>query len=93
MKRKGIIALLLAMSIPFGYAFGQAGVTGSILGRVSDATDAAIPGATVTVIDTATGAKRVLKTNDAGEYTLPELPTGPYTVRVEAPGFGVRTIN
>jgi outer membrane receptor protein involved in Fe transport len=93
MKRRGIIALLLAMSLPLGYAFGQAGVTGSILGRVSDSADAAIPGATVTIVDTATGAKHVIKTNESGEYTVPELPTGPYSVKVEAPGFGIRTTN
>lgn len=90
---KKVFSLSLILLASLGYAHGQAGVTGSILGRVSDATDAAIPGATVTIIDTATGLKHVLTTNDAGEYTAAELPTGPYSVKVQASGFGTRTEN
>lgn len=88
-----VFSLALVLLASLGYAHGQAGVTGSILGRVSDATDAAIPGATVTIIDTATGLKHVLTTNAAGEYTAAELPTGPYSVKVQASGFGTRTEN
>src|SRR2546426_9992861 len=60
-------------------AFGQA-VTGTILGTVTDATGAVIPGATVTLTHTATGRARTVQTDSSGEYTAPSLPTGQYTV-------------
>jgi hypothetical protein len=85
-----VLILLFAHTIR---AVGQASSTGTILGRVSDASDAAIVGATVTVINTATGSTHALKSNDAGEYTVPELQPGPYKVTVEAPGFGTQVSN
>ena len=90
---KKLLSSALILLTSLGHARGQAGVTGTNLGRVSDVPDAAIPGATVTIIDTATGLKHVLTTNNAGEYTAAELTTGPYGVKVQAPGFGARTEN
>ena len=66
----------------------QASSTGTILGRVSDASDAAIANAAVVVTNTDTGAVKRLTSNGAGEYTAPELQPGPYKVQVDAPGFG-----
>lgn len=74
-------------------AGGQASSTGTILGRVSDASDAAIPNAQVTIVNTATGSNHRLQSNSAGEYTLPELQPGPYKVTVESPGFGTQISN
>ena len=73
------------------YGFGQASSTGTILGRVSDASDAAVANATVTIENTGTGNTHKLQTNQAGEYALPELQPGPYKVSVESAGFGTQT--
>lgn len=85
-----VLILLAAQTVG---ALGQASSTGTILGRVSDASDAALAGATITVTNTATGGTRTLKSNDAGEYTVPELQPGPYKVSVEATGFGTQVSN
>ena len=79
------IAILVASSL---LAFGQAASTGTILGHVTDVEGASIVNAKVTILNTATGIDHVVTTNQAGEYTVPELQPGPYKVTIEAPGFG-----
>jgi hypothetical protein len=61
--------------------------TGRILGDVSDATGAAVAGATVTITDAQRGTTRTLTTDASGSYVAPDLAPGVYTVRVEAHGF------
>jgi hypothetical protein len=65
-------------------AFAQ---TATVLGTVTDPTGSVVPGATITITNTGTNAKRVLQTNSAGSYIAPELQIGPYSVRAEAAGF------
>jgi hypothetical protein len=66
---------------------GWAQVTGALSGRVVDATDAGVPGATVTVKSTETGATRTATTDDSGAYRLVSVPVGPQEVRAEKTGF------
>jgi len=65
-------------------AHGQSAVTGAVSGTVSDATGAVVPGATVTVIDTATDSKQVVKTNAEGRYTVGLLKPGQYKITAAA---------
>ena len=67
--------------------FPQGETTSAIVGQVSDATNAAVAGATVTITNQATGAKRSVTTNDAGRFDFPQLRPGAYSVKVEAEGF------
>jgi len=60
---------------------------GTILGTVTDPNGALVSGAKITVKNTSTGLERSTKTDDAGNYTVAELPIGPYEVRVEQTGF------
>lgn len=62
-------------------------VFGQILGTVTDSTGAAIPGATVTVTDTAKGTTVTLQTNGAGQFTADHLIPDVYDVKVIAAGF------
>ena len=62
-------------------------VRGTILGRVTDQTDAPIAGAGVAVTNTATGVRSTSTTNVSGDYMFPFLIPGPYTLTAEAPGF------
>jgi outer membrane receptor protein involved in Fe transport len=60
---------------------------GSILGTVTDASGAAVVGATVTIHNVATGIDRSTQTNVDGSYLVPELQIGSYDVTVEMNGF------
>jgi len=75
----------VACLFPAGLA-AQA-VTGTIIGLVTDSTGAVMPGATVTLTNTGTGLVRVVNTDSNGEYTVPSLPTGTYSVKAELSGF------
>lgn len=67
--------------------FAQGETTSAIVGQVSDASGAAVPGATVTVTNTETALKRSARTDDSGRFNFPQLKPGTYTVKVEAEGF------
>jgi hypothetical protein len=62
-------------------------VSGTIFGTVYDSSGAALPGATVTFANTATGSTRSVVSDPKGEYTAPLLPTGTYSVTAEMSGF------
>jgi Carboxypeptidase regulatory-like domain len=59
----------------------------TISGVVTDAQGSAVPGATVTIRNEATGVETSLVTNAAGAYTSPLLVLGPYSVSVDLTGF------
>ncbi|HZD76380.1 MAG TPA: carboxypeptidase regulatory-like domain-containing protein, partial [Acidobacteriaceae bacterium] len=61
--------------------------TSSLSGTVTDSTGAVVPDARVTAKSDATGAVRNVTTNSVGAYTITNLPSGNYTVTVEASGF------
>ena len=68
--------LLLGVAYSPVHLLGQA-ATASISGRVTDASGAAIPMATVTVKNTATSASQTAATDDQGRYAIPDLLIGP----------------
>ncbi|MGC1781785.1 MAG: TonB-dependent receptor [Acidobacteriaceae bacterium] len=59
----------------------------SLSGRVTDATGAVIPGASVVVTNTATGIVSTATANSAGHYAFPALKAGTYALNVSASGF------
>jgi len=59
----------------------------SLSGTVKDPSGAVVPNARVTAHNEATGQDSSISTNGSGSYTIPNLPSGIYTVRVEAQGF------
>ncbi|MGO9591379.1 MAG: TonB-dependent receptor domain-containing protein [Candidatus Acidiferrales bacterium] len=61
--------------------------TSQIRGTIIDASGAPVPGAEVTLTQTATGAVRTATSRTDGGYTLPELPIGPYQLTVTKQGF------
>jgi hypothetical protein len=85
-KILGCAALLLVLSLFTPMAFGQA-VYGSIVGTVTDSSNAAVPKAKVTITDTGKGVSFSTLTNESGNYSQTHLVVGLYQVRVEAPGF------
>jgi hypothetical protein len=60
---------------------------GSVVGFVTDASQGAIAGATVTLANTGTNEKRTFQTDGAGNYSFANVPTGIYNVDIEKSGF------
>ena len=82
------IGVLLLLLLAFGTRlFSQAGATGTILGTVTDSGGALVPNAKVIVTNTATKVMSQTLSNSAGDYNVPALNPGTYTVSVEASGF------
>ena len=81
------LLILAALVCLTAAAFGQTSM-GRILGTVTDTTGAIVRGAEVTITNTATGVVREVTTTSAGDYVAPDLEPGPYSVAVEASGFG-----
>ena len=61
--------------------------TAQVSGTVKDQSGAVLPGVEVTLTQTDTGLKRTAVTDEAGSYTLPSLPVGPYRFEASLPGF------
>ena len=78
-----VVLLLLTPSI----SIAQVGGGGSIQGTVLDSSNAAIPGATVTATNVATGIETIRVTTEAGVYSVNPLPPGTYRVTVTLSGF------
>jgi hypothetical protein len=79
--------LLLLVTIAFATMANAQGAVGTILGQVSDATGAVVPGARVTITETDTNVSHSATTGPMGNYTVPYLNPGHYSVQVEAAGF------
>src|SRR5579872_1924098 len=90
MQPLAFLALTLAMRVP---AVAQGETTSAIVGSVTDPTEAAIPGATVTVINIENGLKRSVKTDDSGRFSFPQLKPGTYSVKAEADRFEAQQNN
>ena len=68
-------------------ARAQAVGGGQIQGTVTDSTGAAVPGATVEADQTDSGLKRIVESGGDGGFLLPNMPVGPYVLKVSKAGF------
>src|SRR6266481_9254330 len=84
--RRGLSVVFLLVSVFIFAAYAQVN-TADITGRVTDEQGHVVPGATVTATNTNTGATRSVTTDDAGDYTITQLPPGKYNLTVEAKNF------
>jgi len=78
-----LLAVLLA--IPFSLHAQQ--YSGTITGTVTDQSGAAIPGATVTIVNTATNATVTAKSDGQGNFTATQMPVGTYDLHVTQGNF------
>src|SRR5436190_24248687 len=81
-------SLLALFLLPFTFASAQSGMA-TLSGTVADEKGAVIPGANITVINSATGLQRETTTNGEGYFVVPLLSPSSYKVRVERTGFAV----
>jgi len=82
----GLLLATLALLLP-ARTPAQGETTSAIVGQVTDASNAAIPNATVTITSRETGLQRSRKTDEQGRFNFPQLKPGIYTVKAEAAGF------
>jgi hypothetical protein len=78
--------LVLSCLIFLGSALGQV-TTATFYGIATDSTRAVVPGAAVTLTNDQTGAVYRKVSDGAGEFGFDFIPTGTYTLRIEAAGF------
>ncbi|HXI14619.1 MAG TPA: TonB-dependent receptor [Thermoanaerobaculia bacterium] len=86
MKRQIQFVLLIFSLTMTSLAFGQE-TSGSIGGTIADASNAVLPGVTVSVAGPALMGTKTAVTNDRGEYVIRPLPPGRYEVRTQLGGF------
>src|SRR5438309_431025 len=80
----------LALAVLVGAAhsaLAQESASSGIVGQVLDSTRGALPGASVTVINTGTNAQRTAVTDGDGRFSIPNLPPAVYRIQVELSGF------
>ncbi len=81
-----LMTLLLVSTI--FVSSGQAQSSSStVRGSVTDAQGAAVPGATVRLVNESRGFSRTTATSSSGTYSFPSVPPGTYRVEFEAKGF------
>src|SRR4051794_32792964 len=68
-------------------ALAQAVSNATIHGVLVDSSGAVVPSAQIKAKQTDMGQTRSTASDSDGSYTLPNLPIGPYSIEVTAPGF------
>ena len=89
-RRLLLAVVLVLVSSTSGFAEGA---SQSLSGVVVDAAGGVIPGASVVVLNKATGEKFELTSNEAGAFAVPGIAVGTYTVTVTLQSFKTAVIN
>lgn len=83
--KRGIYACLLVLALSTFVSAQE--FTGNINGRVTDSSNAVIPGVTITIKSPAMQGERTATSDEAGAYRFTLIPNGTYTVTYGLPGF------
>ncbi len=89
-KASGLALLVLFSAVSIGLLPGTAHAQvlyGSIVGTVEDPTGAVIPKATISITNKDTGVTREATADEAGRYSLLNVPAGTYEAKISAAGF------
>jgi len=84
LKFYALLSAIVLAALPLS---AQTNPTGIISGKVVDPDGLAVPGATVTLESPALQGTRTAQTSTNGDYIIPFLPAGEYTVTFTLPGF------
>ena len=89
-----LLVLSLALFLSFGTtaAWSQATSSATLAGLVTDEQNAAVPGAEVRIVDSATGSTQTTLTNDTGRYVVVNVSPGTYAIYVSKQGFTVHKV-
>jgi len=88
----GVFVLLIGLLV-FSLPISAQEFRGTISGTVKDPTGAVIPGATVQAREVSTGTLNQTVSGSSGQYVIPYLLPGQYSITVEASGFEKITRN
>src|SRR5450755_2119681 len=90
-----LLVLSLAILLGFGTtaAWSQATSSATLAGLVTDEQNAAVAGAEVRIVDSATGASQTTLTNETGRYVVVNVSPGTYAVYISKQGFTIHKIN
>jgi hypothetical protein len=86
-KSHGAKLLVLFCLLFAFFPFQAAAQEATVVGTVTDPSNAAIPNVAISLTNTETGHVWHITTNPTGDYAAPDLPIGHYVVRAEATGF------
>ena len=93
-KTQRTFGLVLLAALAFAsVALAQGIPTARLSGRVTDADGAGVPGVNVDVTSVALQGQRTTQTDVNGEYIVPSLPPGDYTLTYTMDGFEAQTQN
>src|SRR3954468_10737667 len=87
MKLRTSLYLIAILATVFAPLIPAQEFRGSILGRITDTTGAVVPAADIKVTNADTNVAVETKSNAEGNYTVPFVIPGHYTVTVSAQGF------
>ena len=87
MKQVSLRVVLLVCVLLGAFASQALAQEATIVGSVTDQTGLAIPNATVTIVNSDTGQSQVISSNSLGQFVVPALHIGSYSIKAEAKGF------
>src|SRR5215467_2481780 len=91
-RRPQILAILFTLIVAgVTTAVAAQVITATVYGVVHDSTGAVLPGASITVTNRGTNLSREAVSDERGEFALVAIPAGPYTLKIELPGFKTYT--
>jgi Carboxypeptidase regulatory-like domain len=86
-QKQTFLRFTLLLAPLFGFSLCAGAQQATVVGTVTDPAGAALPNVTITVTNVESGVARSIQTNTAGQYVVPDLNIGHYSVKAEAPGF------
>ena len=89
MKQLSLRGILFICGFLGAFCLSALAQEATIVGTVTDPSNAAVPNVAITVTNTDTGAVNHLTTSAGGDYVAADIRIGHYTVRAEATGFKV----
>ena len=82
-----LVSLLFSLLLLLPLNASAQSTGGRVRGTVTDASGAAVVGATVILVNTATNVSRQITTGATGEYLFLEVPVGSYEIDINQAGF------
>src|SRR5438309_93240 len=93
MQSLRLLRAAAAISLGLLPALLHAQSTASLQGTITDATNAAVPNATLSIRNTETNEERTTRTEGSGIYSATSLLPGNYRIEITAPGMQTTVIN